>query len=75
MRICKFIVFIWLFVCPAIGAGQTFTYIDWETLKIDSVLRPYNKVIPLEEDYTSYNYNVLLEYPEYEKLTAEETQR
>ena len=50
MRICKFIVFIWLFVCPAIGAGQTFTYIDWETLKIDSVLRPYNKVIPLEED-------------------------
>ena len=50
------------------------TTLDWNELRIDSVLPVYTEVVPLQSDYTSCNYTVGLEYPEYAPLTPEETE-
>lgn len=52
--------------------AQYTTQIDWTVLKIDSVLPNYTEVIPLGSDYQSYDYQVTLEYPEYEPVSREE---
>ena len=49
-----------------------FTRLDWNALRIDSVLPTYTEVIPLESDYRNYDYTVTLEYPEYAPLTPAE---
>ena len=46
------------------------TTLNWEELKIDSVLPVYTEVVPLQADYPLYNYSVAIEYPEYAPLTA-----
>lgn len=50
-----------------------FTRLDWNELRIDSVLPRYTEVIPLESDYRNYDYAVSLEYPEYAPLTRDES--
>ena len=50
------------------------TNLNWEELKIDSVLPVYTEVVPLQMDYASYNYSVTVEYPEYAPLTQKETE-
>lgn len=72
MRICKVIVLVGFLLGLESVSGQTFTYIDWDVLKIDSVLEPYHEVVPLSDDYTAYDYSVKLEYPEYVRLTMDE---
>lgn len=63
-----------MFLCAAMTVvAQEFTYVDWNVLKADSFPAYYNEVIPLEEDYNNYRYEVTLDYPEYKQLTAKET--
>lgn len=50
------------------------TNLNWEELKIDSVLPVYTEVVPLQADYALYNYSVAIEYPEYAPLTQKETE-
>ena len=61
-----------LLACAVRVVAQDFTYIDWDILKADSFPVRYEEVIPLEEDYSGYRYEVRLDYPEYARLTAEE---
>ena len=49
-----------------------FTSLDWEELKIDSVLPVYTEVVPLESDYTTHTYTVSILYPEYAPLSSKE---
>jgi len=57
-----------------VGSGKMngFTTLDWEELRMDSLLPLYTEVIPLATDYRQYNYSVEFEYPEYGNLTKEE---
>lgn len=65
-----------LFACVATRmSAQEFTYVDWEVLRPDTMPVQYDEVIPLAEDYDRFDYEVVLEYPEYVGLTAEETER
>lgn len=54
-------------------AADEFTTLDWQTLRIDSVLPVYTEVVPLESDYRRWDYVVQVLYPEWGALTAEET--
>lgn len=51
------------------------TYLDWDELRIDSVLPLYTEVVPLETDYRLNDYSVNIEYPEWALLTKAEAQR
>ena len=75
-RILQYILFFFAFL-PLMAEGNgklDITTLNWEELKIDSVLPVYTEVIPLQTDYTLYNYSVGIEYPEYAPLTAKETE-
>lgn len=52
--------------------AQDFTMLDWNVLRIDSVLPVYTEVVPLESDYRQYDYRVSVEYPEWKFFTANE---
>ena len=54
--------------------GLTFTSLDWNEMRIDSVLPVYMEVVPLETDYRQHTYSVSLLYPEYAPLSAKEAQ-
>ena len=56
------------------GVGLV-TYLDWDEMRIDTVMPLYTEVVPLESDYRQYNYTVSIDYPEWGNLTAEETKR
>ena len=51
------------------------TYLDWDELRIDSMLPVYTEVVPLETDYRLYDYTVSVEYPEWATLTSEEVRK
>lgn len=55
-------------------AADDFTVIDWQALRIDSVMPVYTEVVPLESDYRCWDYVVQVLYPEWGTLTADETQ-
>ena len=75
-RIIQYILFFFAFVpLWAQGNGKLdITTLDWNELKIDSVLPVYTEVVPLLTDYTLYDYSVGIEYPEYAPLTSKETE-
>ena len=52
----------------------TFTSLDWNEMKIDSVLPVYTEVVPLETDYRTHTYTVSLLYPEYAALSSKEAE-
>lgn len=52
--------------------AQEFTTLDWNVMRIDSILPVYTEVVPLESDYRLYDYRVSIEYPEWKALTAQE---
>ena len=54
--------------------GLAFTSLDWNEMRIDSVLPVYTEVVPLETDYRTHAYTVSLLYPEYEALSSKEAQ-
>lgn len=53
--------------------AQDFTTLDWNVLRIDSVLPVYTEVVPLETDYRMFDYTVQIDYPQYMELTAAES--
>ncbi len=55
-------------------AADDFTVLDWDEMKIDSVLPIYSEVVPLESNYRLYDYVVSVLYPEWSDLTVAETQ-
>lgn len=66
------ICFLQLFVA-SVGAQSEFTQLNWNALRIDSVLPVYSEVVPLETDYRLFDYTVLVRYPEWAPLTEAET--
>ena len=58
-----------LLACMARLWAQEFTYVDWNILRPDTLPVQYTEVIPLDEDYRSFRYEVRLDYPEYVRLT------
>lgn len=52
----------------------TFTSLDWNTMKIDSLLPVYTEVVPLETDYRIHTYTVSVLYPEYVALSGKEAE-
>ncbi len=60
----------------SIGTARAqITTLDWDELRIDSLLPYYTEVVPLETDYRMYDYKVEIAYPEWAPLTAEEVHR
>lgn len=49
------------------------TYMDWNEMRIDSVLPVYTEVVPLESDYRTNDYTVSVLYPEWSALTPAES--
>ena len=75
-RFLQYILFFFAFV-PLMAQENgklDITTLDWEELKIDSVLPVYTEVVPLQADYSLYDYSVGIEYPEYAPLTSKETE-
>ena len=70
----KFVLFL-LLSCVSRAFAQEFTYVDWDVLRPDSVPVYYSEVIPLEDGFRNFTYEVHLDYPEYVRLTAAEAQR
>ena len=52
----------------------SFTSLDWDEMRIDSVLPVYTEVVPLETDYRTHSYSVSILYPEYAPLSSKEAQ-
>lgn len=52
--------------------ATAFTQVNWDVLRIDTVLPVYSEVIPLETDYRLYDYSVAIEYPEWEAVSSKE---
>jgi len=75
-RIVQYVLF--LFAALPLMAEQNgnldITTLNWDELKIDSVLPVYTEVVPLQTDYSYYTYSVSIEYPEYAPLTPQETE-
>lgn len=67
------VIYLLLALCSLTGrAQQTFTQLDWNELRIDSVLPHYTEVVPLETDYHLFNYYARVRYPEWAELTKQE---
>lgn len=59
-----------LFCCLHPGNAQEFLSVNWDELRIDSVL-PYSAhVVSLPDDFAEYEYEARIEYPEFEKMPA-----
>lgn len=75
-RILQYILFFFV-VLPLMAEENgrlEITNLNWDELKIDSVLPVYTEVVPLQEGFSMYNYSVAIEYPEYAPLTQKETE-
>lgn len=64
-----------LLVAGIMLRAQDFTRLDWNILRIDSVLPYYTEVVPLDDDYASYHYEAVILYPELQPLTSEENHK
>lgn len=53
-------------------AQDSFTQLDWEELRIDSIVPVYTEVVPLETDYRLFDYRVRVLYPEWAPLSPKE---
>ena len=52
-----------------------FVSVDWASSRGDSILPVCISVVDLPADYANYTYSAHIEYPEYQKMTAEEVAR
>ena len=53
-------------------SAQTITTLDWDEMRIDSVLPHYSEVVPLARDFANYDFSVRLEYASWIPLTPAE---
>ena len=51
------------------------TTLDWDELRIDTMMPVYTEVVPLESDYRQNEYVVSIEYPEWGELSRDEVKR
>ena len=70
----KRIISYFLLLCPLWLQAQ-FVTVDWESSRNDSLLPVCVSVVDLPSDYMNYTYSAHLEYPEYQKMTADEVAR
>ena len=63
-----------LLLC-AFTARAQFVDVEWPSQRCDSLLPVCTQVIDLPADYASYSYSAHIEYPEYQRMTAEEVAR
>lgn len=59
----------------AFTARAQFADVEWSSQRCDSLLPVCTQVIDLPADYASYSYSARIEYPEYQRMTAEEVAR
>lgn len=71
----KILAYTVLFLSALTARAQDITTLDWNELRIDSMLPAYTEVVPLESDYRQFDYAVAVEYPEWGNLTADEVKR
>ncbi|MCR5180810.1 MAG: type IX secretion system sortase PorU [Bacteroidaceae bacterium] len=69
-----FLIPLFLFLVGLTRAQQPFTQLDWNVLRLDSVLPHYTEVVPLETDYHLYKYHARVRFPEWAPLTDEEAE-
>ncbi len=67
-----FISILFLVASLPLWADDDFTVLDWQEMRIDSILPMYNEVVPLESDFRQYDYRVTVQYPEWQVLNARE---
>ena len=65
------IILSFLLLCPMWLQAQ-FVTVDWNSACNDSLLPVCASVVDLPKDYMNYTYSAHVEYPEYQKMTAEE---
>ena len=53
-------------------AQEKMTFLDWDVIAGDTLCPVYSEAVPLESDYKSNTYSILLEYPTWEKLNRKE---
>ncbi|MBR3615034.1 MAG: type IX secretion system sortase PorU [Bacteroidaceae bacterium] len=58
-----------------LSARAQFVEVNWSSEKGDSLLPLCTSVVELPADYASYCYSAHVEYPEYQRMTAEEVAR
>ena len=63
-----------LLLC-AFTARAQFVDVEWPSQRCDSLLPVCTQVIDLPADYASYSYSAHIEYPEFQRMTAEEVAR
>ena len=73
MNVKRIISFL-LSLCPLWLQAQ-FVAVDWDSARGDSLLPVCVSVVDLPSDYMDYSYSAHIEYPEYQKMTAEEVAR
>lgn len=73
MRI-KNILFALCVLCVFTAQAQ-FADVQWSSLRGDSLLPRCAQVVDLPADYALYEYTAHVEYPEYQRMTAEEVAR
>ena len=70
----KNILFALCLLC-AFTARAQFADVQWSSLRGDSLLPHCTQVVDLPDDYALYEYTAHVEYPEYQRMTAEEVAR
>ena len=65
-------IFVALVVSTLTVSAQNITTLDWDELRIDSVLPHYSEVVPLASDFRNYDFAVRVEYASWGALTAAE---
>ena len=57
------------------GHAQDFLDINWNELRIDSILPVFTHDIPLEANYEQYEHQIKIEFPEFEDITSTEVKQ
>ncbi len=73
MKYFRYILAMLAVVC--MQAKAQFTDIDWSAFECDSMLPRYFTALELGDDYMLYDYDVRIEYPEFERMNNSEIRR
>ena len=65
-------IFFLILLFPLFASAQDFTQMNWDEMRIDSLLPTYAEMVPLESDPQGYEYSVHVLYPEWAPLTKSE---
>ena len=66
--------FLLLLFTPCITA-QTFKEINWDLFSCDTILPYYRCSVKLDDDFSCFDYNAFIEYPEFVRMTDAEIKR